>query len=270
MSDRQSDASSYTSLFLKYNPIGVLYGPNLFYWLKELLQKRNVLPQSGLPTLSTASSDKSFVDIVLSSIYRMGSSVASFPVWGATPYGDGQSAEQQEVSVGSLPSILPSHRHISPSSLRLNMNGLSRDPHNWNDQEMMRFFRNNKDWLMNLQIDFDTFIEELLNLSISGEEVLDPDIFDETFLEEHLKVKQGMGRKRLMKLVKKLRESYSKPVMKAHAGDHKAQDNTGVSIEQGDHNTNNVTNVHHHYSGKINTINHRPFRFAHDQGPQEI
>lgn len=217
---------------------------------------RNVLPQSGLPTLSTASSDKSFVDIFLSSLYSIGSSVASFPAWGATPYGDGQSAEQQEET-----------RHICPSSLRLNMDGVSRDPRNWNDQEVMRFFRNNKDWLMNLQIGYEPFIDRLSELGITGEDLCDSKNFNETFLEEHLKVKQGMGRKRLMKLVKKLRESYP---MNAHTGDHKAQDNTGVRIQQGNGNTNNVNNVHHHYSGKIDTINHHPFRFAHDQGPQEI
>ena len=31
--------SSYTSLFLQYNPIGVPYGPNFFYWLKEIVQE---------------------------------------------------------------------------------------------------------------------------------------------------------------------------------------------------------------------------------------
>jgi len=277
--------------------------------LRESVQK---LPsESGSQvTASTDISVSSYrPDIILTNLFGPVVNYVASSVWGSTPQSDEgpnhhiphqpnhqmQFEKRQEEttmgafyleddqqSIGTVPTIPPSSPPpISRSSLELNMNGLSLNPHAWDPQEVLRFFENNEDWLMNLILkpSNQEVFERLLNLSISGEEFLDPDIFDENFLKEDLKIVQPIGRKRLMKLVRKLRDTFPRPVIRARvSGGHIAQGNIGISIQQGNGNINNVNNIgslfmdnskqiNHHYSGTTSQINHH---YGDDQGPQLI
>jgi len=165
----------------------------------------------------------------------------------------------------SRPSSPPS---IPASSLKLKLTDLPSNPYAWDPDHVMRFFLINVDWLMNLQLQptYQEVVETLVILSIDGETLLDPELFNEKFLKEDLEIGKPLARKRLMKLVKKLRDTYGQHVISTQIG-HIAQGNIGVTIQQGNGNVNNVNNIGSLFLDNSKQINHH---YAVNQGPSIV
>jgi len=167
----------------------------------------------------------------------------------------------------SRPSTSPTP--ISPSSLKLNLEGFPPNPHAWEPDTVVRFFQIHVDWLMNVPLGptFQEVMDKLLHLSITGEILFDPKLFNEEFLEDVLKIGIALGRQRLMNLIEKLRNTYERQVITTREG-HEQSNLGGVNIQQGSGNINsgNVHMIGSLFMDNAKQINHH--YASYNQGPQ--